>query len=600
MGRVSTRHDILRDTFGFAAFRPGQEDVIDALERGRNVLAVMPTGAGKSLCYQVPALLFGGPTIVVSPLTALMDDQVARLRMDGVPAVAIHSGMPRDEQVEAWRQLAAGRARLAYMSPERLMTERMLAAVGRLGPAMFVVDEAHCVSKWGPSFRPEYALLSALPARFPQARIAAFTATADAATRADISAQLLGGRGDVHVHGFDRPNLHLAVTPRDDWRAQLTDFLEPHPGRSGIVYCLSRAFTEEVAEYLAGTGVDAIAYHAGLDAGQRRDAQDRFMSERGVVMVATIAFGMGIDKPDIRFVCHLNLPGSVEAYYQEIGRAGRDGAPADTRLFYGLDDVRMRRRFIQMDGGDEDHARREGQRLEAMVAYCETASCRRVALLAYFDEASEPCGNCDNCTDPPVTVDATGEARALVQAIQQTGEMFGAAHVIDVLRGADTEKVRQRGHQGVPAYGAGASRDLAHWQALVRQAGAAGLVTTDVARYGRLVVTARGRALADGDAGAFAFREPRARRSATRGAKATFRAVPRDVDEALVERLKARRRELAREAGVPAYVVFPDATLFEMARSRPRTRDEMAGISGVGPKRLEQYGDAFLELTAAE
>ncbi|MCB0880648.1 MAG: DNA helicase RecQ [Thermoleophilia bacterium] len=595
--RVSTRLQILRDVFGFDAFRPGQEDVVADIEAGTDVLAVMPTGAGKSLCYQVPALALGGLTVVVSPLTALMDDQVARLRQDGVAAAAIHSGQPRDEQIANWRAAARGDVRLLYMSPERLMTDRMIAALRRLGPVMFVVDEAHCVSKWGPSFRPEYEQLTALRDAFPGARMAAFTATADATTRDDVVAALLRPGARVHVRGFDRPNLRLAVAERGSWKEQLAGFLADKRDVPGIVYCLSRAFTDEVAEHLRGEGVNAIAYHAGLDQARRREAQDRFMSDRAVVMVATIAFGMGIDKPDIRYVCHLNLPGSVEAYYQEIGRAGRDGAPAETLLLYGLADIRMRRLFIEDDGTDGEHKRRENRRLDALVAYCETPGCRRVALLGYFDEAVGPCGNCDNCLDPPVTIDATREARALLAAIRQTGSSFGQAHVIDVLRGADTDKIRARGHQGLDAHGAGADRDRPFWQTLVRQALADGVVTLNVARYGRLEWGPRAAGVAEGDA-VFRMRTPRPQRTRARGARAAFRATPADVDEGLLGALKALRLELARDAGVPAYVVFPDSTLIEMARERPGTLADMAGIAGVGPQRLERYGPAFLDVLA--
>ena len=587
---------ILHDVFGFTAFRPGQEEIIDLILGGQNLLAVMPTGSGKSLCYQIPALLFERPTIVISPLTALMDDQVAGLRADGVEAVAIHSGMSRETQVAAWRKITSGKTRLLYLSPERLMMDNMLAAIDRLDPALFVVDEAHCISKWGPSFRTEYEQLTRLQELFPGARIAAFTATADKATRADIAAKLFKGNGKIIVHGFDRPNLRLGVAQKIHWSKQLLAFLADKKGQPGIVYCLSRKFTDEVAEFLIEHGFNAIPYHAGQEAELRKRNQDRFMSENAVVMVATIAFGMGIDKPDIRYVCHLNLPSSMEAYYQEIGRAGRDGAHAETLLLYGLDDMRMRRMFIEQDGTDEAHKLRERKRLESLIAYCEAAQCRRVSLLGYFDEETQPCGNCDNCLSPPVTIDATRQAQMLLSAIHRTGQSFGAGHIIDVLLGADTEKIRARGHEALPTYGVGKDFPKTYWQSVVRQAVAGGQIAINVAKYGCLEITERGRAILKGEAG-FAFREPgkKAARAARR-ASAAGAELP-ELDGALLARLKELRLSLARARQVPAYVVFPDATLIEMARARPNSLDQLSEISGVGPRKLAQFGPAFLEVT---
>lgn len=593
---MPTPEDILTSVFGFPAFRPGQREIVARLMAGRCTLCVMPTGAGKSLCYQIPALLMPGPTIVVSPLVALMDDQVAGLRANGVEAACIHSGRPRDDNVADWRRFQAGTARILYMSPERLMTERMLAALERLSPALFVVDEAHCISKWGVSFRPEYEALSGLIERFPQATIAGFTATADAATRNDIADKLFRGEGDIVVHDFDRPNLRLAVTPKSAWQRQMLEFLEPRRKQSGIVYCLSRASTEEVAALLSGAGFRALPYHAGLDAGVRRANQEAFMAEDAVVMVATIAFGMGIDKPDIRYVFHLNLPGSLEAYYQEIGRAGRDGQPAEVQMLYGLDDIRMRRRFIAEDGGGEDHARREHQRLDALLAYCEATRCRRAALLAYFGQESAPCGNCDVCLDPPALVDGTPQARMLLKAVVATGESFGAAHIIDVLRGADTEKIRTRGHDQSEVFGAGKGYDKAFWQAFVRQALAGGILAIDIARFGGLTVTPRGQAVVRGEASVEVRDIAKAARA--RRDKPSRSADPQEamvgVDTALLGRLKALRRRLAEARGLPAYVVFADATLIEMSRDKPRTRAALARVGGVGPKKMEDFGDAFL------
>jgi len=600
MSQAATQ--ILKNVFGYDAFRPGQEEIVDFLIAGENVLVVMPTGAGKSLCYQIPALLSDRLTVVVSPLVALMDDQVAGLRANGVEAACIHSGLSREDQVANWRAVASGSCRLLYLSPERLMTERMLDALARLEPALLVVDEAHCISKWGVSFRPEYEQLSVLCERFPNVAIAAFTATADKATREDIAQKLFRGRGRTIVHGFDRPNLTLAVTPKTDWKAQLLRFLEDRRQDAGIVYCLSRKFTEEVTAFLDNEGFNAIAYHAGQDAETRRASQNRFMSEDAVTMVATIAFGMGIDKPDIRYVCHLNLPASMEAYYQEIGRAGRDGLPADTLLLYGLADMRMRRQFIEQDGGDEAHKLREHKRLDALLAYCEAAGCRRTALLSYFDEDVSACGNCDNCLNPPKVVDGTAEARLLLSAIADTGQMFGAAHIIDILRGAGTQKISERGHDKLPAHGAGAEREKDYWQAFIRQAVAGGYLTINIQKYGALQITRRGRQVAAGEE-TFALREidlakpVKARR--TKPGKAAAMALG-ESDQDLFAALKALRLDLARDRKVPAYVVFPDAALIEMARERPSTLDQMAGINGVGPRKLEDFGKTFLAAIAAE
>jgi len=488
-----------------------------------------------------------------------------------------------------------GAVKLLYLSPERLMTERMLTAIERLDPAMFIVDEAHCISKWGASFRPEYESLSALKERFPGATLAAFTATADVATRNDIARKLFGGRGDIVVQGFDRPNLRLGVVPKSDWRRQLLDFLATRRDQAGIVYCLSRRLTEEVAGLLAAEGVRALPYHAGLSAEIRKANQQAFMAEEGVVMVATIAFGMGIDKPDIRYVFHLNMPGSVEAYYQEIGRAGRDGEPADVQMLYGLDDIRMRRQFIDQDGEDADHLRREHKRLDSLLAYCEATQCRRVALLEYFGDASGPCGNCDNCLDPPTLLDGSKEAQLLMSVVAETGEAFGAAHVVDVLRGASTEKIRARGHDGLAAFGAGQTRAKNFWNGFIRQAVAGGYLAIDIERYGGLRLTDRGRAVRSGAEG-FHYRDIPAGGSAgsTRQRRSADRASAEGVDAALFGHLKALRRDLAEARGVPAYVIFSDATLQDMCLLKPATRDGFAGVNGVGPKKLQDFADLFI------
>jgi len=593
-----TARETLHNVFGYAEFRPGQEEIVDLLSEGTSALVVMPTGAGKSLCYQIPALLSDSLTIVISPLVALMDDQVSALLANGVAAVAIHSGLPRDEQVSNWRSVAANECRLLYLSPERLMKPRMLDAIARLNPALFVVDEAHCISKWGMSFRPEYEQLSTLRDRFPHTAIAGFTATADKATRADIAQKLFRNEGRTIVHGFDRPNLRLAAAPKDDWKAQILSFLEDKREEAGIIYCLSRKYTEEVADFLCAEGFNAIPYHAGRTPETRRANQNRFMSEKAVTMVATIAFGMGVDKPDIRYVCHLNLPGSMEAYYQEIGRAGRDGLPAETLMLFGLADMRMRRQFIEQDGENEAHKLREHKRLDALLAYCDAASCRRTALLSYFDENTNACGNCDNCQDPPKMIDGTYNAQLLFSVIADTGEMFGGAHIIDVLRGAKTQKIEDRSHNNLQGYGGGNAHPKDYWQGFIRQAVASNYLTINIQKYGALQITPAGFAVAAGEE-KFSLREIVITKSS--GGRKTAKRSSAPIaagDQDLLATLKKLRLELARKKNVPAYVIFPDATLMEMARERPATIDEMSEINGVGPRKLEGFGSVFLEVIA--
>jgi len=592
---MNSPEDVLKGIFGFDEFRPGQQEIIDFLLAGQNTLAVMPTGAGKSMCFQVPAMLSEHLSVVVSPLVALMDDQVAGLRANGVPAECIHSGLSRADQVAAWLRVKAGDCRLLYLSPERLMTERMLAALAKLTIFMFVIDEAHCISKWGVSFRPDYDQLSRLGDLFPESTFAAFTATADRATREDIAAKLFSKNGRIIVHGFDRPNLHFGVAAKTDWKAQLMAFLEDKRGNSGIVYCLSRKFTEEVSDFLNHSGINALPYHAGLDAGLRKHNQNRFMSEEGTVIVATIAFGMGIDKPDIRYVCHLNLPGSMEAYYQEIGRAGRDGGAAETLMLYGLDDIRMRRMFIVQDGEDDEYKVREHKRLDALIAYCEASQCRRNALLSYFDEEILPCGNCDNCRNPPIVTDGTAQARLMLAAIVQTGQYFGTSHINDVLRGADNQKIRDKGHNRLTSYGTGKDYSKKYWQAFMRQAVAGGYLTINVQKYGCLEITPRGQDVLE-DSAPFLFKEisEAGASKSTPSCKKAVEALVED-DAGVFSELKALRLRLAKELDVPAFVVFSDATLLDMVAKRPSSGDEMLAVNGVGPSKLEKYGAVFLE-----
>ena len=589
--------DILKNTFGYDGFRPGQAEVVAALTAGKNVLAVMPTGSGKSLCYQLPALAGENLTVVVSPLIALMRDQVAALRLNGVAAGALNSATPRAEAAETHRQLRDGRLRLLYISPERLMREDVLDGLARCAPACFAIDEAHCISQWGHDFRPDYRRLAELPGRFPDARFSAFTATADAITRQDIVERLFGGRAKVFVAGFDRPNLRIGIAPRNSAARQIDGLLDRHAGASGIVYTLSRRAAEETAARLANGGRTALSYHAGMDQADRDRHQDRFLTEDGVVMVATIAFGMGIDKPDVRFVAHANIPSTVEAYYQEIGRAGRDGLPAETLMLYGMDDIRLRRLMIEDSERPEEAKRVEHQRLNALLALCETAGCRRQALLGYFGEVCGPCGNCDRCLAPVETIDGTVIAQKVLSAALRTGERFGAQHLVDVLRGEETEKVRQFRHDRLPTFGVGADIGKPLWRSYLRQLVAADVLKIDIGGYGGLQLGSKGRDVLKG-AGSIALHGEAAREP--KGRKRAAAPLPESVDELLFARLKDLRLEIARADGVPPYVVFHDRSLQDMAARKPQSLHALAACHGVGATKLERYGARFLEAIAGE
>ena len=592
---------VLNEVFGFEAFREGQAEAIDALLAGRNVLTVMPTGFGKSLCYQVPALVQGGLTVVVSPLVALMQDQVAALRLAGVAAETINSSRDRSQNVAAWRRVAAGETRLLYMAPERLMTERMLEALRGLDVKLIAVDEAHCISQWGPAFRPEYEALGRLKDLFPGAPIVALTATADAVTREDIEQRLFFGEVETVVLGFDRPNIRLAVEMKREWKRQLLAFMERHEGEAGIVYCLSRKKTEEAAALLAENGVKALAYHAGMDKIVRETNQNVFMTEPGVVMVATIAFGMGIDKSDVRFVFHTDLPGSIEAYYQEIGRGGRDGGSAEAHMLYGLGDIRMRRVFIDQEESGDDRKRREHKRLDSLIGYCETATCRRGVLLEYFGETIAPCGNCDMCLDPVEMTDGTSEGQKILSVVSGTGERYGAAHIIDVLRGSATEKVTKARHDRLPAFGAGEDMKKEQWRSLIRQLVAAGFLRLDVQGYGGLGITDKGHALMRGEDG-FEYREETMRRadSLPRKPKAKGSAAELTAPETVVfDRLRELRLRLAKDRGVPAYAIFSDKSLADMAQRNPTNVTEFAQVNGVGEAKLRDFAGMFLDALAS-
>ncbi len=590
---------VLNEVFGFEAFRPGQAEAVDALLAGRNVLTVMPTGFGKSLCYQIPALVQGGLTVVVSPLVALMRDQVAALRLAGVAAETINSSRDRSENVAAWRRVAEGETRLLYMAPERLMTERMLEALRGLDVRLIAVDEAHCISQWGPSFRPEYEALGRLKDLFPAVPIVALTATADAVTRDDIEQRLFSGEVETVVLGFDRPNIRLAVEMKREWKRQLLAFMQRHEGDSGIVYCLSRKKTEETAALLAQNGVRALPYHAGMDKDLRESNQNVFMTEPGVVMVATIAFGMGIDKSDVRFVFHTDMPGSIEAYYQEIGRAGRDGAAAEAHMLYGLGDIRMRRVFIENEDSADDRKRREHKRLDALIGYCESPACRRGVLLDYFGETIAPCGNCDMCLDPVEMTEGTEEGQKILSAVQRTGEIYGAAHIIDVLRGSLTEKVAKARHDNLPVFGAGEDIKKEQWRSLIRQLVAAGFLRLDVQGYGGLGITDKGHALIRGEDG-FQYRQDVMARAVRAPRKSKRLETELSAPESTVfDRLRELRLRLAKDRGVPAYAIFSDKSLADMARRNPRNVTEFAEVNGVGEAKLRDFAGIFLDAIAS-
>jgi len=598
---IAAAREVLKTTFGYESFRPGQEQVVATLLEGGHALAVMPTGAGKSLCFQIPALIRDGLTIVVSPLVALMEDQVAALRLAGVAAEAINSSRSYEDNADSWRRAAAGTAPLLYMAPERLMTERMLTALSRLPVNLIAIDEAHCISRWGPAFRPEYEALSQLKDRFPGVPIAALTATADGSTQEDIASQLFAGRGRVFVSSFDRPNIHMTVEMRRSWKQQLLTYVQARADQSGIVYCLSRKKTEEAAAYLSDHGIDALPYHAGMDKARRAAHQDQFMTRPNVIMVATIAFGMGIDKPDVRFVYHTDLPGNMEAYYQELGRAGRDGAPAEAFMLYGFDDIRMRRMFIDQEDSESDHKRREHKRLDTLIAFCESPTCRRQVLLAYFGERTEPCGNCDICLNPPDLADGSEVAGMLLAAVRETGQMFGQAHLIDILRGGDTEKIRNARHNTLAVHGVGKDIDRNEWRSIVRQMVASGYLRLDIKGFGGLSLTEAGAALAEGR-GEFRYRRDTVRGAARPASKKPAAALA-DLDETeahLFNALKEVRLDLARQQGVPPYVIFPDKALADMAKKKPATQAEFAEVHGVGAAKLRKFGDIFLAAIAGE
>jgi ATP-dependent DNA helicase RecQ len=586
----------LSTVFGFDSFRPGQEEIVNAVTRGENVLAIMPTGGGKSLCFQLPALARNGLTVVISPLIALMRDQVRGLKEAGVAAGALTSGNTQEETDTVFASLDNGSLKLLYMAPERLAAGGIIGMLRRANVQMIAVDEAHCVSQWGHDFRPDYLRIGELR-RNLGVPLAAFTATADAETQQEIVTRLFDGTApSTFLRGFDRPNIHLAFAAKDGPRAQVLDFAAARKSQSGIVYCGTRAKTETLAQALSAAGHSACFYHGGMAAEDRRHVEGRFAVEDGLIVVATVAFGMGVDKPDIRWVVHADLPKSIEAYYQEIGRAGRDGGPAETLTLYGADDIRLRR--SQIDEGLAPPERRAADhgRLNALLGLAEAVECRRKNLLGYFGETEISCGTCDLCDSPPETFDGTEAVRKALSAILRTGEYFGAGHLIDVLTGKETDKIRARGHETLPTFGVGRDIGRPQWQAIFRQMMGHDLIRPDPERHGALRMTDAARPLLRGES-KISLRIDSLRQSDRRP---VVKAMINDEDAPLLSALKAKRRALAEAAQVPAYIIFTDRTLIEMAETRPKTIDQMAGIGGVGAKKLDSYGSAFLQIITGD
>lgn len=595
---------VLHDVFGYKEFRGKQAEVIEHILAGENALVVMPTGAGKSLCFQVPALMQDGLAIVISPLISLMQNQVEALKILGVEAASINSNNSQEDNQAIWQKMQSGTLKLLYVSPEKLMTPRMLDAVARLKVSLFAIDEAHCISQWGAAFRPEYEGLSELHRRFPKIPIIALTATADHGTRDQICEKIFSGNVKTYLTGFDRPNISLNVEIKNGWKQQLVRFLSARKKaadwspENGIVYCLSRKKTEEAAALLVEKGYNALSYHAGMSNDERSENLSRFMAEPDLIMVATIAFGMGIDKPDIRFVFHTDLPASPEAYYQEIGRAGRDGEPAVAHMLYGMDDIRMRRMFIDNEAAELDHKRRGHQRLNALLSFCEAPECRRASLLHYFGDATEvdKCGNCDLCDDPRDTIEATEVGQKIMSAVYRTGQSYGVAHIVDILVGKVTDRTEQLGHSDLPTFGIGKEYGINEWKSIARQLMARGFLVSDM-EYGSLKITDLGVQLLKGKE-SFRYRPDAVAAKSSRRKptinKALMTKVP-DEAQALFQALKEFRKEIALERGVPAYVVFADKSLLDMAVNKPQTLDEFGDIYGVGAGKKKEFGDQFTD-----
>ncbi len=587
---------LLRDVFGFDGFRPGQQEIVEAVTGGKNTLAIMPTGGGKSLCFQLPALVRDGVTVVISPLIALMRDQVRGLREAGVEAGALTSGNTDEETDAVWRALEAGTLKLLYIAPERLASNGAQRMLRQAGVSMIAVDEAHCVSQWGHDFRPDYLRIGELR-RALDVPLAAFTATADEETRAEIVQKLFDGEApETFLHGFDRPNIHLAFAAKDNPRRQILGFANARREQAGIVYCGTRAKTETLAGALREDGHTACHYHGGMEADDRRHVERRFQQEDGLIVCATIAFGMGIDKPDIRWVAHADLPKSIESYYQEIGRAGRDGAAAETLTLFGQDDIRYRRQQIDEGLAPPERRAADHGRLNALLGLAEALHCRRQNLLSYFGEDPAPCGHCDLCDKPADVFDGTQPVRMALSAALRTDERFGAGHLIDIVLGNMTDKVRQWNHDQLPTFGVGKAYSRVQWQAIFRQMMGHDLMRPDAERHGALRMTQKARPILRDE------QTIQLRRDTIKAARSgpVVKQMVSEEDAPLLSALKAKRRAFAEQIGGPAYIIFNDRTLIEMAEKRPRTLDDMAAIGGVGAKKLDSYGTAFLEVINGE
>jgi ATP-dependent DNA helicase RecQ len=595
---TATALEILKTVYGYDAFRGPQARIVEHVIAGNNAFVLMPTGGGKSLCYQIPAIARPGMGLVVSPLLALMADQVAALRQAGVRAAALNSDLAGDGRRALWRDIHGGDLDLLYVAPETLLRPDVLERLDGVKLSLIAIDEAHCLSQWGHDFRPSYRQLDALVRQFPETPRMALTATADEPTRAEILSHLGIAETDAFIAGFDRPNIRYAIEEKDNPRARLKEFLKRHEGESGIVYCLSKRKTEETAAWLRDQGHDALAYHAGMDKGAREANQKRFQHGEAVVMVATIAFGMGIDKPDVRFVAHLDLPGSIEAFYQETGRAGRDGLPSETLMLYGSEDIALRSRFIEESDAPDQRKRMERQKLDALLGLAETAGCRRQVLLSYFGDHCEPCGNCDTCAEPPKLFDGTVAAQKALSCIYRTGERFGQAYIVDVLLGVDNDRIAQFGHDRISTFGIGREHDNRTWRAILRQLIALRLVDVDLAGHGGLSIAPSGRDFLRDKPTLMLRVPPAARARRDKVARSAAQSVVSDADRDLFQALRQKRLELARTQNVPPYVIFHDRTLIELAAARPASRAEMANVPGVGEAKLDRYGPAFLTVIA--
>ena len=592
---------ILKQTYGYGQFRGQQAEIIDYVNRGGSAFVLMPTGSGKSLCYQIPALCRDGVGVIISPLIALMQDQITALEQLGISAGAINSGMPYGEVLRVRQKLENNQLDLLYVAPERLVMEEFLEILDQVNIALFAIDEAHCVSQWGHDFRPDYTALSLLANRFKEIPRIALTATADQATRKDIVDRLKLAEGKTFIGGFDRPNIHYSILERNNPKKQVYDFIRNHhAGDSGIIYCISRKKVEDMAEWLLGKNINALPYHAGLTPEVRSRNQDRFLREDNIVIVATIAFGMGIDKPDVRYVAHMNIPKSIEAYYQETGRAGRDGLPSNAYMIYGMDDAAMQRNWIENSEAPDIQKRIEHQKLNALLGLCEAAICRRQILLEYFDDTCKPCGNCDTCDTKPETFDGTIPAQMALSAVFRTGQRFGMVYVVDVLMGKEDERIRRFGHDRQSTFGIGDKLNKNEWQNIFRQLVSQNLLMVDVNEHNGIKITEKGFLFLKKKE-SINFRKLTEKQKARKGKTSRKAKVELDnnLDQTLYENLKSARQQMAKKRRVPAYVIFHDKTLIELAKTKPQSFEEMLDISGIGEAKLKKFGQTLLDVILA-